>query len=123
LYFSLTFFLIFFILGWIKLPNIILAHLTPLGRPYILSPILVFIELIRIIIRPITLAIRLTANIISGHILIEILLNPSKNIILFLKLSLFLLLLPIFFLELVVCFIQSFVISSLRILYLNESFH
>jgi len=97
-----------------------LAHITPLGRPNVLAPFLVFIELIRRLIRPLTLSVRLTVNIISGHILIEILLSPLENIIIRLKFIFYVLILPIFFLEIVVCFVQAFVISSLRRLYLRE---
>jgi len=120
LYFSLTFFFVFFLLGWFKKYEIILAHITPLGSPNILAPFLVFIELIRTLIRPLTLSVRLTANIISGHILIEIFLRPLENIVIRLKFIFYIFILPIFFLEVVVCFVQAFVISSLRRLYLRE---
>jgi len=48
----------------------LLAHLVPLGTPGVLIPFIVFIELIRSIIRPLTLAVRLAANMVAGHLLI-----------------------------------------------------
>lgn len=123
LFYSFLFFFIFFLLGWLKFNKNIFRHLTPLGGPLILSPILVIIEIIRIIIRPITLSVRLTANIVSGHILIEILLNPAENIILIYKILFYVIIIPILSLELIVCFVQSFVISSLRTLYVREPFN
>nr|YP_009157859.1 ATP synthase F0 subunit 6 [Haplothrips aculeatus]AKE35839.1 ATP synthase F0 subunit 6 [Haplothrips aculeatus] len=120
LYFSLNFFLIFFLLGLFKLPNMMMVHLTPLGSPNILAPFLIIIELISMIIRPLTLSIRLTANIISGHILMEILLGPAESMLFIMKIFFYCFMLPIFFLELVVCFVQAFVISSLSSLYLGE---
>nr|YP_010181261.1 ATP synthase F0 subunit 6 [Bactrothrips quadrituberculatus]QVD42818.1 ATP synthase F0 subunit 6 [Bactrothrips quadrituberculatus] len=119
---SLTFFLIFFLLGWLYLGKKMFAHLTPLGSPMILSPFLVLIELISLIIRPFTLSIRLTANIVSGHILMEIILEPSKNLSFFMFIY-FLCVLPILILEIMVCFVQAFVISSLSSLYLGEPLH
>jgi len=51
--------------------NDLCSHLTQ-GTPLILIPFIVIIETIRLIIRPITLAIRLTANINAGHLLISL---------------------------------------------------
>nr|YP_010959077.1 ATP synthase F0 subunit 6 [Pseudophilothrips ichini]WND64420.1 ATP synthase F0 subunit 6 [Pseudophilothrips ichini] len=120
LYFSLVFFFVFFLMGWIKFSNNMFSHLTPSGSPNILSPILVMIEMISMIIRPMTLSIRLTANIVSGHILMEILLSPAENMMLLSKLMIYIIMIPIFLLEMMVCFVQSFVISSLSTLYLSE---
>nr|YP_010026619.1 ATP synthase F0 subunit 6 [Gynaikothrips ficorum]QOQ85867.1 ATP synthase F0 subunit 6 [Gynaikothrips ficorum] len=120
LFFSMMFFLIFFLMGWMKFTNNMFSHLTPMGSPKILSPILVMIELISMIIRPMTLSIRLTANIVSGHILMEILLGPAENMMFFLKILIYMIMIPIFSLELMVCFVQAFVISSLSTLYLSE---
>merc|ERR1712105_587455 len=44
--------------------NNLLAHLVPLGTPSFLIPIIVVIETVRNIIRPITLSIRLAANMV-----------------------------------------------------------
>jgi len=62
-----------------------MAHLVPIGTPNILMPFIVVIETIRNIIRPLTLAVRLSANIIAGHLLLTLLGNQtshSKSIIL-----------------------------------------
>merc|ERR1711936_968281 len=47
-------------------PVLITAHLSPRGAPFALSPLLVLIETISIIIRPLTL--RLVANMTVGHV-------------------------------------------------------
>jgi F-type H+-transporting ATPase subunit a len=52
-----------------------LAHLVPIGTPAALIPFIVIIEIIRNIIRPITLSVRLAANIIAGHLLLTLLGN------------------------------------------------
>lgn len=100
--------------------NSIFTHLVPLGTPNILMPVIVIIETISNIIRPGTLAVRLAANIIAGHLLLTLLgsqgPNVSYTIVLFIILSLLLLLL----LELAVACIQSYVFTVLRSLYLRE---
>merc|ERR1712125_127909 len=49
-----------------------LAKLLPTGTPLILRPIIVIIELIRILFRPLTLCFRLAANITAGHVVISL---------------------------------------------------
>lgn len=44
------------------------AHLTPGGAPIALAPFLVLIETVSIIIRPLTLSVRLLANMTVGHV-------------------------------------------------------
>lgn len=58
------------IVGWLYNSRNLLIHLIPKRTPYILIPVIVIIETIRNVIRPVTLAIRLAANIIAGHLLI-----------------------------------------------------
>ncbi|WP_414887680.1 F0F1 ATP synthase subunit A, partial [Sphingomonas sp. Leaf339] len=60
-----------------------LAHLVPQGTPPVLIPFIVCIETIRNIIRPLTLAVRLSANIIAGHLLLTLLGNTGPFINLF----------------------------------------
>jgi len=60
--------------------NDLLRHLTPQGTPFILMPFIVIIESIRLIIRPFTLSIRLTANIITGHLLLSLLGSSGQSI-------------------------------------------
>lgn len=97
-----------------------LAHLVPLGTPSFLIPIMVIIETVRNVIRPITLSIRLAANIVAGHLLLTLLgsQGPSSSglVIIILLISLILLLI----LEVAVACIQSYVFTILRSLYLNE---
>jgi hypothetical protein len=59
--------------------NHIFEHLVPQGTSTILIPFMVVIETIRNLIRPGTLAVRLTANIIAGHLLLTLLGNNGPS--------------------------------------------
>nr|YP_009536311.1 ATP synthase F0 subunit 6 [Rhipicentor nuttalli]AYN50576.1 ATP synthase F0 subunit 6 [Rhipicentor nuttalli] len=100
--------------------NMIMCHLVPMGSPVYLSFFMVLIETVSNLIRPITLSVRLTANMISGHLLIHLLSSISifGHLFLIMCLPLMLLLLV---LETAVALIQSFVFVILISLYVNES--
>lgn len=101
--------------------NDFFSHLTPQGTPFILIPFIVLIESIRLIIRPFTLAIRLTANIIAGHLLLTLLGSSGLLINNFIILNIILLLqIILFILEISVRLIQAYVFSILSILYCRE---
>lgn len=117
---ALPLWLRFIIYGWINNTTHILAHLVPQGTPPVLMPFIVIIETIRNIIRPGTLAVRLAANIIAGHLLITLLGNtgPSATIIILWILLITQILLII--LESAVAIIQSYVFAILSTLYSRE---
>lgn len=110
----------FILFGWINHTQHIFAHLVPQGTPPVLIPFIVCIETIRNIIRPGTLAVRLAANIIAGHLLLTLLGNTgpslSRSILTFLILGQIALLV----LESAVAIIQSYVFAVLRTLYSSE---
>lgn len=106
--------------GWLNNTIHILAHLVPQGTPPVLIPFIVLIETIRNLIRPITLAIRLSANIIAGHLLITLLGNTGPiirsltvNILIIVQIALLIL-------ESAVSIIQSYVFAVLATLYSRE---
>ena len=101
-------------------PNATMRHLVPLGTPAILMPFIVLIELIRNIIRPLTLSVRLTANIIAGHLLISLIghsAHPELNMSI---LGVILGLILLCVLESAVRLIQAYVFRMLSSLYFNE---
>lgn len=110
----------FIIYGWFNNTISILAHLVPQGTPPILIPFIVCIETIRNIIRPGTLAIRLTANIIAGHLLLTLLGNTGARISSILVRILILTQILLLVLESAVAIIQSYVFAILRTLYSRE---
>jgi len=102
--------------------NDLLRHLTPQGTPFILMPFIVIIESIRLIIRPFTLSIRLTANIIAGHLLLSLLGSSGQSInnLIILNFMIFSQIL-LFILEISVSAIQAYVFSILSTLYRREA--
>jgi F-type H+-transporting ATPase subunit a len=94
------------------------AHLVPTGTPGALMSFIVLIELIRRVIRPITLSVRLAANIIAGHLLLTLVssaisLSPLLILIILGVISLAVL-------ESAVAIIQAYVFSILSVLYVEE---
>ena len=110
----------FIIFGWFNHTKHMFAHLVPAGTPGPLTPLMVLIETVSNIIRPGTLAIRLAANIIAGHLLLTLLRNTgptlSKRLLTILIISQILLLM----LESAVAVIQSYVFAALSTLYARE---
>lgn len=47
------------------------SHLLPVGTPGYLSVFVAYVELFGNFIRPVTLAVRLTANVAAGHIILS----------------------------------------------------
>nr|YP_011017332.1 ATP synthase F0 subunit 6 [Amblyomma naponense]WQF68995.1 ATP synthase F0 subunit 6 [Amblyomma naponense] len=118
MYFSFPFWMAFMIFSILNKFNKVMSHLVPLGSPIFLSFFMVLIETVSNIIRPITLSVRLTANMISGHLLIHLLSSMMMNLSFFFLMLIVMMLLLI--LETAVAFIQSFVFVTLISLYINE---
>ena len=114
-----AFWIRFILYGWIKNTKNIIAHTVPTGTPIILINFMVLIELVRNIIRPLTLSIRLSANIVAGHLLLSLLRNFAisnfLNIIL-----MYPILLILRTLEIGVAIIQAYVFITLISLYTTE---
>jgi len=83
-------------------------------------PFIVLIETVRNIIRPGTLAVRLAANIIAGHLLLTLLGNTGPSLTLFLLNFLIISQVLLLLLESAVAIIQSYVFAVLRTLYAGE---
>lgn len=110
----------FLIFGWLNKTHRIFTHLVPQGTPLVLIPFIVCIETIRNIIRPITLTIRLTANLIAGHLLLTLLGNIGSTLILILIPFLVVVQILLLTLEASVAIIQAYVFSVLITLYYSE---
>nr|APX39382.1 ATP synthase F0 subunit 6 [Longitarsus luridus] len=117
---ALPLWLSFMIYGWINNTIHMLAHLMPQGTPPILMPFMVCIETISNIIRPGTLAIRLSANMIAGHLLMTLLGNTGPTLSLIMINILIIIQILLLTLETAVSMIQSYVFAVLSTLYSSE---
>nr|WRQ18164.1 ATP synthase F0 subunit 6 [Igerna sp.] len=105
--------------GWMNKTNKMFAHMVPTGTPNVLMPFMVMIETTSNIIRPGSLAVRLTANMIAGHLLMSLLGNNcSKSTMLMLMFMFIFITLMIF--ETAVSIIQAYVFMTLSTLYSSE---
>nr|WRY72465.1 ATP synthase F0 subunit 6 [Zorka maculata] len=103
--------------GWITKTNSMFSHLVPSGTPGVLMPFMVMIETISNLIRPGSLAVRLTANMIAGHLLMSLLGNSMTLTAMIITIVVFMILMTF---ELAVALIQSYVFMTLMTLYSSE---
>nr|WHL46504.1 ATP synthase F0 subunit 6 [Edessena gentiusalis] len=117
---SLPLWLSFMIYGWLNNSQHMFIHMIPQGTPTILMPFMVLIETISNMIRPGTLAVRLTANMIAGHLLMTLLSGTGPNMNNYFIFMLIMIQILLLILESAVAVIQSYVIAILSTLYSSE---
>nr|AVJ52332.1 ATP synthase F0 subunit 6 [Orsilochides guttata] len=106
--------------GWINHTNHMFTHLVPMGTPAVLMPFMVLIETISNLIRPGSLAVRLTANMIAGHLLMSLLGNNSVNASSLILTLIMVIQMMLMMFETAVAIIQAYVFSVLSTLYTSE---
>lgn len=112
------------ILGFRHKTKASLAHFLPQGTPLPLIPILIIIETISLFIQPMALAVRLTANITAGHLLIHLIGGATLALIdisITTALITFIILVLLTVLEFAVALIQAYVFTLLVSLYLHDN--
>lgn len=105
---------------------LMLNHFLPTGSPLVITPFIILIELVSNISRIISLAVRLFANMTSGHALLKILASFGlgalslaigwKLVVLFPVIIIFI----ITILELLIAFLQTYVFVTLTLIYVGE---
>jgi F-type H+-transporting ATPase subunit a len=120
-YLALSFFLSWIIIGVKNHGLGFLRIFLPSGIPLWLAPLLVVIEILSFLLRPISLSVRLFANMLAGHILLYIIASATlfMGILFFLPFS-FILMFMI--LEIGIAFLQSYVFTILLTIYLKDSY-
>lgn len=98
----------------------ILRHFLPRGIEGLLKLFIPVLEMVGVIIRPMTLAIRLATNISCGHVVLLIFRFFAFNIANYLVVSIRVLLFGLYFIEFSVCAIQAYVSWRLIYIYMIE---
>lgn len=97
--------------------------------PPLLLVLLVPIEVISFLTRPVSLSVRLFANMLGGHTLLAVfggfvvLLGGAGGILSVISIAPMALIIAIFALEMLVAFLQAYVFSILTCIYMNEALH
>nr|AAM45419.1 ATP synthase 6 [Phainoptila melanoxantha]AAM45421.1 ATP synthase 6 [Phainoptila melanoxantha]AAM45423.1 ATP synthase 6 [Phainoptila melanoxantha]AAM45427.1 ATP synthase 6 [Phainoptila melanoxantha]AAM45429.1 ATP synthase 6 [Phainoptila melanoxantha] len=105
-------------------PSVSLGHLLPEGTPTLLIPALILIETTSLLIRPVALGVRLTANLTAGHLLIQLISTATMTLsstMPAVSLMTLIILLLLTILEVAVAMIQAYVFVLLLSLYLQEN--
>jgi len=109
------------ILGFVKHGIKYLELFVPKGVPMVLLPIIIIIEIISYLSRPVSLSVRLFANMLAGHTMLKVF---GGFVI---SLGLLGGWLPLSFsvaltgLEILVAFLQAYVFAILTCIYLNDA--
>jgi F-type H+-transporting ATPase subunit a len=100
-----------------------LGILVPPGTPGWLVPLMIPIEIISQIARPISLAVRLFANMTAGHVMLAVLFGLTISGGLLIGWLPFVFTVAIYLLEFGIAFIQAYIFTILTCVYLGDAFH
>lgn len=110
------------LLGLVKHGTHFFSLFVPPGTPVFMMPLLVPIEIISYFSRPVSLSVRLFANMLAGHTLLKVLalFVPLMGVAGVLPLALITALTG---LEILIAFLQAYVFAILTCLYINDALH
>lgn len=117
------------ITGFVKHGFGFLKLFVPSGVPIILSPFLVAIEVISFLSRPLSLGLRLFANMLGGHIVLKVfaffvvILSSYGVLGIFGAVAPLVTGIALTALEFLIAFLQAFVFALLASIYLNDALH
>ncbi|MBZ6378473.1 F0F1 ATP synthase subunit A [Pacificimonas flava] len=103
------------------------SYFLPPGTPLWLVPLMIFIEIVSFLSRPITLSVRLFANMTAGHILLKVFagfvisLGLAGGIWSVVAVLPLIMNVALYALELLVAVVQAYVFALLATIYLNDS--
>lgn len=98
------------------------TYFVPPGVPILLAPLMVPIEIFSYFVRPVSLSVRLAANMIAGHTMIAVFAGFVIALG-FLGFAPLVFIVALYGLEVLVAFLQAYVFAVLTCLYLNDALH
>lgn len=111
------------VMGFVLHGGKFLGILVPPGTPAWLLPLMVPIELISQLARPISLAVRLFANMTAGHVILGVLFGLAISGGVLIGWLPFAFTIAMNGLELGIAFIQAYIFTVLTCVYLGDAFH
>jgi F-type H+-transporting ATPase subunit a len=126
---SLTVFFMVIIYGFWKNGLHFFNLFVPKGVPKLILPLIVFIEVLSFLSRPVSHSVRLFANMLAGHITLQvfaafvIMLAGAGILGWFGAVLPFIMVILLTALELLVAFLQAYVFAILTCIYLNDAIH
>ncbi len=110
------------IIGFRKHGLHFLSFLMPAGVPLFMAPLIVPIEILSYFTRPVSLSLRLFANMTAGHTMLKVFAGFVALLGVFGVVPL-LLVAALTGLELIIAFLQAYVFTILTCVYLNDALH
>jgi F-type H+-transporting ATPase subunit a len=95
----------------------------PDGVPWWMAPLMVFIELLAYLARPITLSVRLAANMMAGHTMLKVIAGFVTGLGFMLGWLPIALLIVLVGFEIFVAILQAYIFTVLTCVYLNDAVH
>lgn len=118
---AITLFLGITLIGFVKHGTHFFSLFLPAGTPWWMAPLMVIIEIVSYLARPVSLSIRLAANMVAGHLLLKIMAGfvgigllgafPFAFLVVFTGFEIF-----------VAC-LQAYIFTLLACIYLNDALH
>lgn len=109
------------VLGFVKHGAHFLSLFLPAGTPWWMVPLMILIEFVSYMARPVSLSIRLAANMLAGHLLLKIVAGFVMIGLLGVFPFAFLLIFTGF--EIFIACLQAYIFTLLVCIYLNDALH
>ena len=120
---ALLVFLFVLIIGFVKNGPGFLKLFVPSGVPAAMLPLITVLEVFSFLIRPISLSVRLFANMMAGHMMLKVFAAFVVGLGLLGGWAPLLFMVAFTGLEILVAFLQAFVFTVLTCIYLNDALH
>ena len=121
--FAISIFILTLFIGFVKHGFHFLSILVPPGVPKIMIPIMIPIEIISMIARPVSLSVRLFANMTAGHTILYVLFGLAMSTPLIIGWLPFGFTVAINGLEIAIAFIQAYIFTILTCVYIGDVIH
>lgn len=116
----LVFFLVT-IVGFARHGLHFLSLFLPKGTPWWLAPLMIIIELFAYLARPVSLSLRLAANMMAGHVLLKVMAGFVVSVVIYLKILPLPLMVILIGFEIFVAILQAYIFTILSCVYLNDA--